>query len=82
MVLYNYVFFLSPLLLSPGLGKIEDLQSHPNEQIYRLAYRLIDSYFDTEDSVSSAPPPQQSADGSHFVFNSNSNMPPEGGFNF
>ena len=65
-----------------GLDKIEDLQSHQNEQIYRLAFRIIDSYFDTEDSVSSVDPPKESADGSHFVFNTNSNAPPETGFNF
>ena len=34
-----------------GLDKIEKLQRHSNEDIYRLAYTIIDKYFTTEVSV-------------------------------
>ena len=29
----------------PGLDKIEMLQSHENEDIYKLAYEIIDQFF-------------------------------------
>jgi hypothetical protein len=31
-----------------GLDKIEELQSHRNEEIYRLAFEIIDKYFSEE----------------------------------
>lgn len=30
---------------SSGLDKIERLQEHENEEIYKLAYDIVDSYF-------------------------------------
>ena len=79
--MFSLYLFLPPSF-SAGLEKIEDLQGHPIEQIYRLAYRIIDVYFDNEDTVSGNQVPQQAPDGSHFLFNSNSNESPDGGFNF
>lgn len=32
-----------------GLDKIEELQSHRNEEIYKLAFEIIDKYFSEED---------------------------------
>lgn len=31
-----------------GLDKIEQLQQHPNEQIYELAVKVITNYFPTD----------------------------------
>lgn len=33
-----------------GLDKIEELQSHRNEEIYKLAFEIIDKYFSEEDN--------------------------------
>ena len=59
-----------------GLEKIEALQSHVNENIYKLAYKLIDTYFDTEDDDVNVTPAQSDE---QFHFATNANLPP-GGF--
>ena len=75
-------------ILHPGLSKIEDLQSHENEQIYCLAAKLIDMYFEVEETVSSSDAlPQGQVAGPEHVSSSmnfvvNSNGTPEGGFKF
>lgn len=33
----------------PGLEKIENLQQHENEDIYKLAFEIIDLYFSGDD---------------------------------
>ena len=35
-----------------GLDKIETLQNHPNEEIYKLAFDIIDRYFADDVSIS------------------------------
>lgn len=47
----SYVFHCS---VSLGLEKIENLQQHENEDIYKLAFEIIDQYFSGDD-VSSPP---------------------------
>lgn len=51
-------FFLSELsiptwlcffVFSVGLEKIEQLQNHENEDIYKLAYEIIDQFFSSDD---------------------------------
>ncbi|RNA00815.1 importin subunit alpha-3 [Brachionus plicatilis] len=49
-----------------GLDKIEDLQNHRNEEIYKLAFDLIDKYF-TEDVEEL---PENMADG-EYTFGAN-----------
>ena len=47
-----------------------------NESIYKLAYKLIDTYFDTEDDDENVAPAQSNE---QFLFATNTNLPP-GGF--
>lgn len=37
------------LLFYLGLEKIEQLQNHENEDIYKLAYEIIDQFFSSDD---------------------------------
>lgn len=37
------------LLFCLGLEKIEQLQNHENEDIYKLAYEIIDQFFSSDD---------------------------------
>ncbi len=39
--------------LIAGLDRIEGLQQHENEEIYKLAYEIIDSYFSGDVSANS-----------------------------
>lgn len=61
-----------------GLDKIEKLQHHRNEDIYKLAYTIIDKYFTLEDLEDSAVMPE--AGPQSFQFGP-TNLP-ESGFQF
>ena len=63
-----------------GLDKIEALQNHENEDIYKLAYEIIDHYFsgDVYEDPSLAPEVEAGA----FQFDSANNVAPQDGFKF
>ncbi|XP_046380855.1 LOW QUALITY PROTEIN: importin subunit alpha-4-like [Haliotis rubra] len=58
-----------------GLDKIESLQNHENEEIYKLAYEIIDHYF-SGDIEEEALLPQASNEG--YQFDPNAQIPSEG----
>ncbi|KAI8498962.1 PREDICTED: importin subunit alpha-3-like isoform X2 [Branchiostoma belcheri] len=59
-----------------GLDKIEALQNHENEDIYKLAYEIIDQYFSADIEEDPNLAPQASTEG--FQFDGNTNIPAEG----
>lgn len=60
-------FYWHTDVTSPGLDKIEFLQSHDNQEIYQKAFDLIEHYFGVEDEDSSLAPPVDQAN-HHFLF--------------
>lgn len=58
-----------------GLDKIESLQNHENEDIYKLAYDIIDHYFSEEPEEESLLP--QSSEGG-YQFDPHAQIPSEG----
>ena len=51
-----YFTFNSCLISSPGIDKIEFLQSHENQDIYQKAFDIIDRYFSSgEEDTKLAP---------------------------
>uniref|UniRef100_A0A4W3JQE6 Karyopherin alpha 4 (importin alpha 3) n=2 Tax=Callorhinchus milii TaxID=7868 RepID=A0A4W3JQE6_CALMI len=61
-----------------GLEKIEQLQHHENEDIYKLAYEIIDQYFSTDDIDEDPTLVPEAIQGGTFGFNSSTNVPAEG----
>lgn len=63
-----------------GLDKIELLQSHENEEIYKIAYEIIDNFFsDDNDEDTNILPKTSNASG--FEFNARTSLP-DHGFHF
>ncbi|XP_074593597.1 karyopherin alpha3 [Brevipalpus obovatus] len=64
-----------------GLDHIEVLQNHDNEEIYKIAYEIIDSYFqdDDDEDTSVLPTTDQAGD---FVFNNQPPVSDKNQFNF
>jgi len=50
-----------------GLDKIEMLQSHENEEIYKLAYEIIDQYFSDDTGEDDNLMPRETSDGFDFA---------------
>ncbi|KAH8334235.1 importin subunit alpha [Drosophila kikkawai] len=64
-----------------GLDKLETLQQHENEEVYKKAYAIIDTYFSTgEDEAEQELAPQE-VNGA-LEFNATQPKAPEGGYTF
>lgn len=63
-----------------GLDKLEALQSHENEEIYKKALAIIDTYFGSNDEAETELVPKEVA--GTLEFQSSTGNPPEGGFTF
>ncbi|NXW51027.1 IMA3 protein, partial [Nyctiprogne leucopyga] len=61
-----------------GLEKIEQLQNHENEDIYKLAYEIIDQFFSSDDIDEDPSLVPEAIPGGTFGFNSSANVPAEG----
>uniref|UniRef100_A0A9L0RU38 Importin subunit alpha n=2 Tax=Equus TaxID=9789 RepID=A0A9L0RU38_HORSE len=61
-----------------GLEKIEQLQNHENEDIYKLAYEIIDQFFSSDDIDEDPSLVPEAIQGGTFGFNSSANVPTEG----
>lgn len=59
-----------------GLDKIEALQNHENEEIYKLAYEIIDQYFSDDADEDPSLVPSTSKQG--FQFDPSAGVPTEG----
>lgn len=59
-----------------GLDKIEALQNHENEEIYKLAYEIIDQYFSDDVDEDPTLMPQSSDQG--YQFDPNASIPTDG----
>ncbi|KAK5868729.1 hypothetical protein PBY51_009719 [Eleginops maclovinus] len=60
-----------------GLEKVEQLQNHENEDIYKLAYEIIDQFFSSDDIDEDTSLVPEAIQGGTYGFNS-ANLPAEG----
>uniref|UniRef100_A0A7N8XDU8 Importin subunit alpha n=1 Tax=Mastacembelus armatus TaxID=205130 RepID=A0A7N8XDU8_9TELE len=60
-----------------GLEKVEQLQNHENEDIYKLAYEIIDQFFSSDDIDEDTSLVPEAIQGGTYSFNS-ANVPAEG----
>uniref|UniRef100_A0A8C5ARU7 Importin subunit alpha n=1 Tax=Gadus morhua TaxID=8049 RepID=A0A8C5ARU7_GADMO len=61
-----------------GLEKVEQLQNHENEDIYKLAYEIIDQFFSSDDIDEDNALVPEAIQGGTYGFNSSTNVPAEG----
>ena len=65
-----------------GLDRIENLQSHANEEVYKAAVKIIEQYFGEEDESENMAP-NAAGNGNSFAFGMPVAQPlPAGGFSF
>lgn len=62
-----------------GLDKLEALQQHENDEIYKKAYAIIDTYFGNDAAEADLNPAEVNG---ALEFTGTSTNAPEGGFNF
>ncbi|XP_063706823.1 importin subunit alpha-7 [Culicoides brevitarsis] len=63
-----------------GLDKIEFLQSHEKMEIYEKAFHIIQTYFGNDEEEDAAVAPQ--TENNQFQFNTDQQVPMDGGFQF
>ncbi|XP_011188423.1 importin subunit alpha [Zeugodacus cucurbitae] len=63
-----------------GLDKLEKLQEHENEEIYKKAFALVDTYFNSGEDAEAELAPQE-VNGA-LEFNAGQSKTPEGGYTF
>ncbi|KAJ3394364.1 Importin alpha subunit (Karyopherin alpha subunit) (Serine-rich RNA polymerase I suppressor protein) [Lobulomyces angularis] len=69
--------------VADGVDKINQLQMHDNQDIYKKAYNIVDTYFSNDDEDDDLVP-EVNAEGA-FTFKEDANLNgdiPQGGFNF
>lgn len=65
------------MILWQGLDKIEFLQSHENEDIYKKTFEILENYFNNEDEDNKLVP-QTTTDQGQFQFAENVDLPQQG----
>jgi len=65
-----------------GLEKIENLQSHDNNEIYEKAVKILETYWLEEEDDETQQPPGVDGSQAGFQFGGNQAPVPSGGFNF
>jgi importin subunit alpha-1 len=64
--------YVSTIEEADGIDKIESLQSHENEEIYKKVIHILENYFSAEEESENTPQ----------TFNINAMSVPQGGFVF
>uniref|UniRef100_A0A2C9JQP5 Uncharacterized protein n=1 Tax=Biomphalaria glabrata TaxID=6526 RepID=A0A2C9JQP5_BIOGL len=64
-----------------GLDKIEQLQNHENQQVYKKAYDIIEKYF-SEEGEDESLVPQAGAEANQYQFNTENIQNQSQGFSF
>ncbi|CAI7931342.1 unnamed protein product [Closterium sp. NIES-54] len=65
-----------------GLEKIENLQTHQNNDIYEKAVKILETYFGLDEDEDQQLAPQVDANQQTYAFGESQPMAPSGGFNF
>ncbi|CAI5513530.1 unnamed protein product [Closterium sp. Naga37s-1] len=65
-----------------GLEKIENLQTHQNNDIYEKAVKILETYFGLDEDEDQQLAPQVDANQQTYAFGESQPMVPSGGFNF
>jgi len=72
-----YVTFVDE---AEGLDKLEQLQNHQNEDVYKKAVHILETYFGLDDEEDDALAPEHTAEG--FAFAATQQAPMGGGYTF